>query len=291
MIKQFLLLFFSAAMMGGGPDDVAKVNDYKKKAETAYLNQEFEEAAAHYQYLLDTLEVTDPHITLNLAHSYYKTGKTEEAASKYSEIAQSDIKELRSVANQQVGVILAEKQKYKEALSRFKEALKANPANEEARYNYELVKKLSEEQEQKQDKDQKKDKKDQEEQKKDQEQEQKDQQEQQNKDQQQQEQEQEQQEQEQQQQNQEEGEQSQEQGEEQQEQEQPQDPQQQEGEQEEQSQQEQDQQQMKEQRLDEIKMTEEMAKMILEAMRNNEVQYYQQMKRKSKKRDNGKPDW
>jgi len=37
---------------------------------------------------------------------------------------------------------------------------------------------------------------------------------------------------------------------------------------------------------------EEMAKMILEALRNNEIQYIQQNKKKAKKpKDNSKPDW
>jgi hypothetical protein len=45
-------------------------------------------------------------------------------------------------------------------------------------------------------------------------------------------------------------------------------------------------------KLQEMKMSEEKAKMILEAMKNNEVQYLQQNKRKATKpRDRGKPDW
>jgi hypothetical protein len=45
-------------------------------------------------------------------------------------------------------------------------------------------------------------------------------------------------------------------------------------------------------KLQEMKRSEEKAKMILEAMKNNEVQYLQQNKRKATKpRDRGKPDW
>jgi hypothetical protein len=41
-----------------------------------------------------------------------------------------------------------------------------------------------------------------------------------------------------------------------------------------------------------MKMSEEKAKMILEAMKNQEIQYLQQNKRKATKpRDTGKPDW
>ena len=45
-------------------------------------------------------------------------------------------------------------------------------------------------------------------------------------------------------------------------------------------------------RLQEMKISEEKALMILEAMRQNEIKYLQQQKRKAtKKPDRGKPDW
>jgi hypothetical protein len=45
-------------------------------------------------------------------------------------------------------------------------------------------------------------------------------------------------------------------------------------------------------KLQQMKMSEEKAKMILEAMKNQEIQYLQQNKRKATKpRDTGKPDW
>lgn len=46
------------------------------------------------------------------------------------------------------------------------------------------------------------------------------------------------------------------------------------------------------QRLEEMKISEEKAKMILEALKNQEIQYLQQNKREAQKRNNsGKPDW
>jgi hypothetical protein len=45
-------------------------------------------------------------------------------------------------------------------------------------------------------------------------------------------------------------------------------------------------------KLKEMQITEEKAKMILEAMKNQEVQYLQQNKRKATKpKEKGKPDW
>ena len=45
-----------------------------------------------------------------------------------------------------LGVLANQQNKYEEALANFKQALKADPANEDARYNYEMVKKKLEEQ-------------------------------------------------------------------------------------------------------------------------------------------------
>ncbi|HEX7015972.1 MAG TPA: hypothetical protein VF191_10705 [Cyclobacteriaceae bacterium] len=46
------------------------------------------------------------------------------------------------------------------------------------------------------------------------------------------------------------------------------------------------------QRLEDLKMSEEKARMILEAMKNQEMQYLQQKKRKATQpRDRSKPDW
>lgn len=50
--------------------------------------------------------------------------------------------------------------------------------------------------------------------------------------------------------------------------------------------------QSRSEKLEELNLTEEKAKMILEAMKNNEIQYIQQNKRKAtKKPDSNKPDW
>lgn len=50
--------------------------------------------------------------------------------------------------------------------------------------------------------------------------------------------------------------------------------------------------QSRSEKLEELNLTEEKARMILEAMKNNEIQYIQQNKRKPTKRpDSSKPDW
>ena len=282
-------------------DRIARINQLKKEAKEAFNSGNYELAATKYSFLLDSMNVVDDNVRLNLANSYYQLRDTANALNNYGDLVRSDNRLVKSVAHQQLGVMSNREKNQEEALRHFKDALKANPNNEDARYNYELLKKvMKDQQNQDQNKDQNQDQKN--DQNKDQDQEQ--QQEQQN-------------------QSQEGGEQSEEkegEGEESQEQEN----QDKEGESEEEKNKEgKEQEQQKEEqgeqnkeqkpeegenqneeqgdqdkmnsladKLEEMNISEEKAKMILEAMRNNEIQYLQQNKRKpSKRKDPGKPDW
>ncbi len=292
---KYILIIVILALIPGDIDKIAKVNKLKQEAKEAYLNGDYETALSKYQYLTDSLGVKDDNISLNLANAYYNTKDTAQAINGYSSLLNSSSKLIRSTANQQLGVISTRNKKFKEALDHFKEALRADPANEDARYNYEMMKKILEEQEQQQQQQnqQNQDQQDQKDQQQDQDQQQQQNQEGQDQDEQNQQQDEQQQEQE---------------GESEQEQEQQegkeQEQEQQEGEQKEQEQQEQqegeesDEKKQEEQansiseKLEEMKISEEKAKMILEALKNKEIQYYQQTKKKpTKRKDPNKPDW
>lgn len=284
-----LLVFLSAF---SDPSEIARNNKLKRKAAEAYDNGRYEEAVSHYGMLYDSLGVEDPAIGLNLAHSYFALGDTSNAKLMYQNIATSNNKDLKSIAYQQLGVMSKTPQSLKESLQYLKSSLKANPLNEEARYNYEVVKKLIKEQEQqKQDqnqddqnqenqdqenqdqenKDQQENKENQDQENQDQQDQQQDQQDQENKDQEQQEQQQKDQE-----------------GKEGEEKEQ----QQKEGQEQDDENQKQQPNPDTKQKLEEMNISEEKARMILEAMRNNEVQYIQQQKRRATQPQNsGKPDW
>ena len=296
---------------------IAKSNRLKKEAKEAIDNLDYERAVNSYLMLIDSLESDDEVARLNLANAAYllsyggdNLGLMSDISSgekqiqdsaalsavsdqlRYFDIADANYRSLTdaqeptiaSSAYNQMGIIsykLSEQSPderesfMQSSLSNFKNALKKNPQNESARYNYELLKKIKrqqeeqEQQQQDQNKDQEK-KEDQE--KKDQEkkdQENKDKQDQENKDQEKQDQEQ-------------------------------QDQDQQKKDQENQDQKDQDQQQPEEEdpmqkikdKLKEMNISPEKAEMILEAMKNNEIQYVQQNKRKaSKRKKSDKPDW
>jgi Ca-activated chloride channel family protein len=274
---KWTLVILLAFISGNNPKDIARINGLKKQAEEAFLKENYEAAATYYHTLIDSLSAEDDELYLNLAHSYFQQGDSAQARTYYGQASTTDNKTIKSIAYQQLGVMAKEGQQYEESLNYLKSSIKADPTNQDARYDYELVKKLLEEQQQQQqqqqDQQNKENEEQQEEQKDDQQQEQENQngekEEQENQEQQ----EQEQNQQDQQDQDGQEQEQQQQEGEEQEEQQDPQD-------------------MSTKEKLEEMNISEEKARMILEAMKNSEIQYLQQQKRKATKRpESGKPDW
>lgn len=244
------------------PAKIGTINKLKKEAMAAYKSGDYASAARTYRYLIDSLDVSEEEVRLNLANTLFLSGDTL-ASRHYSELTQAVTPSIRSKAYQQLGVIANKRNNPQEALSYFKQSLKSDPANEDARYNYELLKKKLQEQEQ------------------------------QNQEQNQQNQDQNQQQQDQQKQN--------EQNKEEQKQNEQQQEEQKNDEQNGEQQEKQDDQQQEQQRqrdenfrkkLEEMNISEEKARMILEAMKNQEKQYYQQIQRTTEKpQDRSKPDW
>jgi tetratricopeptide (TPR) repeat protein len=260
-----LLMFF----IHDDVNRIAMINRLKKEAEKAYMANDFQQAAGIYRVLTDSLGQHDEEILMNLSHCYFNLKDTSGAYSQYRQLSASEKPKYRSVAFQQLGILNTNSGRYEEAEENFREALRADPSNEDARFNYELLKKLmknGEQQSRNQQQDQKEQKDQQ--QKKDQQQEQQ-------------------------------GKSSEEQNKEQQRQEQNAG----EDEKKSQSQEEQasnestgkkegdpDRQASQDEEL--RKISAEKAMMILEAMKNAEEQYLQQLRRKPTRRpESGKPDW
>jgi len=267
------------------PGKIGKINSLKSEAKDAYKKGDFKTAISKYRYLVDSLNVNEDEVKLNLANAYFEANDTTYTANSYQPLTQSTNPRIRSVAHQQLGVLSNRDNKYEEALANFKQALKADPTNDDARYNYEMVKKKLEEQKKKEE-EQKKNDPNQEEKNKDQQ----DQNKEQNKDQKQDQKEK---------QDQQEKEKQDEQNKEQKEQQEKEEKEKKEQQQKDQKEQEQkDSKEKKDlppsvsEKLKQMEMSEEKAQMILEAMKNQEIQYLQQNKRKATKpKDKGKPDW
>ena len=149
----FILNIFFAH--GDNISKIAQANNAKKNAEKAFIEKDYSKAIKNYHILLDSLAYSDENAQLNLAHAYFLTEDTANSFKIYKNIiSNSSNKNTKSIAQQQMGNILAKQTKFEESLQHYKLAIKENPQNLGARYDYELVKKMLEQQKQNQDKNQ-----------------------------------------------------------------------------------------------------------------------------------------
>jgi len=180
---RFLIFVILLTVLPDGINDISRINRLKREAARAYKEEAYDLAVNKYRELVDSVGLNDDRVLLNLSNAYYKQNDTTNAIPYYQQLISSEQPDIRSIAQQQMGIIANDQHKYDEALSFFKESIKSDPSNADARYNYELVKKLLQEQQQNQDQ-QNKDQQDQDNQdQQDQEQQDQQQQDQQNKDQ------------------------------------------------------------------------------------------------------------
>lgn len=292
MVSLFVVAFVT------DPFRIGKINRAKSEAREAYTSGDYKTAVQKYHYLIDSMKVMEDELKLNLANAYFMMNDTANAMTNYESLAGSKVNAVRSKAQQQLGIMNYRKQKLEQALNNFKQAIKADPDNMDARYNYELLKKKLDEKKKKEEEQQNKDQQNKDQQKDQQQNKDQQQKDQQQKDQQQKEQEKKDQ------QNKDQKSKEQQQKEQQQKEQQQKEQQQKEQEKKDQQQKEQQNPEQKQdqekkkpnpelsEKLEQMKISEQKARMILEAMKNQEIQYLQQNKRKaSKPKDKGKPDW
>ena len=139
MIKLFLFLhIFSNPWFYF--NKIENANTLKEKAAEAYSTHFYGDAITYYEELLTRYEPNSDIIKLNLAHSYYKAQSYNQASKFYTELSIASETKIRSTALCQLGVIQHRSKRYKLALFYFKEALRINPDNKTAAFNYEFLK-------------------------------------------------------------------------------------------------------------------------------------------------------
>ena len=123
------------------PGKIGKINSAKASAKKAFIEGDYKTALEKYKYLTDSLGVKEDEVMMNMAHAYFNLNDTANAMSSYQKLLTTQNKTLKSNAYQQLGVLNNRQNHLEEALAQFKEALKTDVTNEDARYNYEMVKK------------------------------------------------------------------------------------------------------------------------------------------------------
>ena len=238
-------------------NNIDEINRLTKEAEIYFKNEEYDKSIANYKILIDSFDVTNEKIYLNLAHSHFLSNDTAKALENYTYATITNNNKIKSIALQQIGNINESRNKLEEALDFYKESIISDNSNIDSKFNYELVKKkIQKQKENKQEnpnennnkEDKKEDKKENSENKKNDEKGNKDEQE--------------------------------------KEKNEPQE------DKNEQKNSEKSDNESLEEKLKKINMSKKKAEMILNALNNNEFQYIQQLKRKpNKKKDSTKPDW
>ena len=151
-----LILHLIFWVVNHGPiDRPRRVNATVARAEEALGRNDYASVSRELRYLVDSLRVAEPAARLDLAHSLYQAKDTLQARQQYQRLDSVSNAAVSSVALHQLGVLTGNRQQTEQALAYFKQALRKEPGNEEARFNFELLKKrLREENEKPNDPDQ-----------------------------------------------------------------------------------------------------------------------------------------
>ena len=132
------------------------------KGQTLYQEGKFDEARAYYERILRNREKDDA-ARFGLGTSAYQQKDFETAALVFNNVMSTKDKSLQSKALYNIGTLFNEQQKMEESLAFFRKAIESDPLNEDAKVNYELLKRhlQQQQQDQKQNSNQNQDSKDQ----------------------------------------------------------------------------------------------------------------------------------
>lgn len=133
----FILILFTAASL----NDARKAND-------AFERGDYAEAVQLYRQALDQ-DPDNSRLHFNLGNALYHLGRADEARESYErfrELTDSNVEQ--SYADYNTGRMLIDQGEYEQALNSFREALRNNPNDLDAKHNYELALRQQQQQEQ-----------------------------------------------------------------------------------------------------------------------------------------------
>jgi Ca-activated chloride channel family protein len=122
------IFLFSVANAQNATEEIRSGNEL-------YKQQQYEQAAASFQKAL-AVEPGNTTAKFNLANALYRQGRQDEAAKMFTELAAySTDPKFRSTAFYNKGVIQTKQKKLEESIESYKEALRQNPDDNQAREN------------------------------------------------------------------------------------------------------------------------------------------------------------
>jgi tetratricopeptide (TPR) repeat protein len=139
-----------------------KANNFVYEANELIEEEDFVSAEMAYRKAISEKPTTEA-AAYNLGTSYYKSGNLDESLYRLQQAAKTaTLKSEKHKAFHNIGNILMQNKKCKEAVEAYKSALRNNPSDDETRYNLSVAKICAEEEQKKEDenKDDKQDNKD-----------------------------------------------------------------------------------------------------------------------------------
>jgi tetratricopeptide (TPR) repeat protein len=167
MNKKIGTLMLLAALSAGTASAQKMVRKYIREGNSLYGKEDYLNSEISYRKALEA-NANDSVAQFNLGNSLYRQQKMEDALKQYTTVAASaakaDNKDMAARSYYNAGNVCMAAQQYDKALQLYKQSLRLNPADDEARYNMVLASKLLQQQQnqdQNQDQDKDKDQQDQ----------------------------------------------------------------------------------------------------------------------------------
>lgn len=140
-MNKFVLLIIGFLFLASSLNDARKANE-------AFKNGDYELAVQLYRQAIDQ-NPENPRLYFNLGNALAEAGNTEEAMEVYEQFkSMTEVHDQQALADYNKGKLLSEQENFDEAISHFREALRKNPTDEDARFNYELAQRMKQQQEQ-----------------------------------------------------------------------------------------------------------------------------------------------
>ena len=140
MIRLLAFLFYLGILFG------------QDKGKKAYKEGHYDEARIYYEHVLKNRKKDDG-AQFGLGVTAYQQKDMETAARALNNAMNSDNKSLASKAMYNLGNMFRDQQKMEESLALYRKAIELDPADEDAKVNYELLKQVLQQQEQQQQQD------------------------------------------------------------------------------------------------------------------------------------------
>ena len=131
-MKNWLIILFLLPMAVRAQQEV---NDHIRTGNTLYAQQQYEQAVAAYAKALQ-LDPQNETARFNQASAMYKAGLQVEASQKFGELAAATAdRGMRARSHYDKGVILSAQKNLEESIEAYKNALRQDPDDQQAREN------------------------------------------------------------------------------------------------------------------------------------------------------------